>query len=138
LVLDAWAIVHPLDFIEGRILPVLLVAGTDLAVSASDDHVSILDRHLVDIVLVKIINQWFVHRQGVNSLIYGDVVFEAGCKDSADKHNLLLDLLLFDLILKSLYSPLFLYYEIYDGGLTNLLYLFFDDWNCLIEGKRDV
>lgn len=49
-------IISPFYLIKSRIPPLLLVARTDLAVAAGDDHVRPLNGHLIDVLMIELIH----------------------------------------------------------------------------------
>jgi hypothetical protein len=97
---DARPVVGPLDFVETAISPVLLLARADLPVAAGDGQVGRLDGHLVEIMLIELIDEGLFEAQQVDALPYGHVVFIVGREDSAHKVDFLMDSPLLYFILK--------------------------------------
>lgn len=117
-------IVAPLNFIEGSIPPLILIAGIEYAVAAGDGEVSVLDGHLVDEMMVELKDEGLVDPESVDGRTHRDVVDRVVREDGADELYFVFDLLLLYFFLEGGDVCLPLYYEIDDSRLINLLYLF--------------
>jgi hypothetical protein len=62
LIANAGTIITPLDLIEGGVLPIGLGTGTDLSVAAGDNKMCKFDGHLIDIVMIELIDKRRIQR----------------------------------------------------------------------------
>lgn len=120
-VLGSRRVVAALDLAEAHVLPVALLAGTQLPVPAGDGQSGVLDCRLVDVLVVEVEHVSVVEVEHVDAGADGQRVAAIGAEDGVDKGHFAVLEAVSEQAAERIELGLLLEHEVDNGGLVDLL-----------------